>query len=81
MGDVESGQRRTGSRHVAVVSRRSQRPSEQMTSYLSFRSPFPWNFPALTSPAPPVHSEPQALSPKPAAVGLLGEDLQMLGFC
>ena len=40
---------------------------------------FPLEFSSTNQPDPPVHSEPQVLSPKPAAVGLLG-DLQMLGF-
>lgn len=71
MGDVERGRGSTGSRHVAVL------PRDDFTPFISVS--FPLEFSSTNQPDPPVHSEPQVLSPKPAAVGLLG-DLQMLGF-
>ena len=39
---------------------------------------FPLEFSSSNQPYP--HLEPHVLSPKPAAVDLLEEDLQMLGF-
>ena len=71
MGDVERGRGSTGSRHVAVL------PRDDFIPFISVS--FPLEFSSTNQPDPPVHSEPQVLSPKPAAVGLLG-DLQMLGF-
>lgn len=43
-------------------------------SELSVQSPFPWNFPAPTN-LTSCSLRPHVLSPKPAAVDLLGENL------
>lgn len=77
-GEADSGLGKTCSRYMAIWFGRSLYPLEKIISDLSFQYPFPWNFPA---PANLIFLfiQPHVLSPKPAAVDLLG-DLQVPGF-
>lgn len=76
---AESVLGRTSSRCMAILFGRSLCLIEKIISELSFQSPFPRNSPA------PINLtllllQPHVLSPKPAAVDLPGENLQVLGF-
>lgn len=70
---------RTRSRCKAILFGRSLCLIEKIISELSFQSPFPWNSPAPIN-LPLLLLQPHVLSPKPAAVDLLGDNLQVLGF-
>lgn len=72
-GDADSVLGRTCSRYMAILSGRNLCPIEKI-SELSVQSPFPWNFPAPTN-LTSCSLQPHVLSPKPAAVDLLGENL------
>lgn len=76
-GEADSGRGQTRSRYTAILFGRSLYPNEKIISDLSFQYPFPWNFPA---PANLIFLfiQPHVLSPKHAAVDLLG-DLQLPG--